>query len=82
MRFALGRRYAVSLHVKVNDPGSANGLVRLDIDGRLVESQEKLRLRGTGGPGTLISRFLFSTFHGGHDARPPRRAVRGGNRDS
>lgn len=67
MTFALDRWYAVSLQVKVNDPGATNGAVHLYIDGQPVEAQERLRLRGTGGPGTLISRFLFSTFHGGHD---------------
>ena len=66
--FAPGRYYAVSLHVRVNSEGDrADGFIRLYIDGVLVERHEKLRLRGAETPDTLISGFLFSTFHGGND---------------
>ena len=65
--FTRGRYYAVSLHVRVNDPPqAANGFSRLYVDGVLVERHEGLRLRGTGGDETLINKFMFSSFHGGH----------------
>lgn len=41
--------------------------MRLYADGKLTESHEALRLRGQEGADTLISKFLFSTFHGGND---------------
>lgn len=65
--FQRERYYAVSLHVKVNDPPEAsNGFSRLYVNGKLLEQQENLRLRGTGGADTLINKFMFSSFHGGH----------------
>jgi hypothetical protein len=64
--FATGRYQAVSLHVRLNDPASArNGFVRMYVDGALVERHEGVRLRGV--EDARISRFLFSTFHGGND---------------
>ena len=61
------RYYSVSLHVRVNDPPeAANGFSRLYVDGELIESHEGLRLRGTGGESSLINKFMFSSFHGGH----------------
>lgn len=66
--FAPGRYYAVSLHVRVNSAADkADGFVRLYVDGVLIERHEALRLRGADGDDTLISKFLFSTFHGGND---------------
>jgi hypothetical protein len=57
----------VTLHVRVNDPPEAsNGFSRLYVDGELIEQHENLRLRGTGGDATLINKFMFSSFHGGH----------------
>ena len=68
MSFAPGRYYAVSLHVRVNEsPDRADGFVRLYIDGVLVERHERLKLRGVASDDTLVSGFLFSTFHGGND---------------
>ncbi len=65
--FERGRYYSVSLHVRVNDPPeAANGFSRLYVDGQLVERHEGLRLRGTGGQSSLINKFMFSSFHGGH----------------
>jgi len=67
VRFERGRYYPVSLHVRVNDPPEAtNGFSRLYIGGELVERHEGLRFRGTGGADTLINKFMFSSFHGGH----------------
>jgi hypothetical protein len=60
--------YAVSLHVRLNNPASlANGFVRLYVNGRLIEQDERLRFRSIDGPQSLISHFMFTTFHGGHD---------------
>jgi hypothetical protein len=57
----------VSLHVRVNDPPEAsNGFSRLYVDGQMIEQHENLRLRGTGGDASLINKFMFSSFHGGH----------------
>lgn len=65
--FERERYYAVSLHVRVNDPPeAANGFSRLYVDGELIERHEGLRLRGTGGKASLINKFMFSSFHGGH----------------
>lgn len=65
--FERERYYSVSLHVRVNDPPeAANGFSRLYVDGELVERHDALRLRGTGGKATLINKFMFSSFHGGH----------------
>ncbi len=65
--FERQRYYSVSLHVHVNDPPeAANGFSRLYVDGELIESHEALRLRGTGGRSSLINKFMFSSFHGGH----------------
>jgi N-sulfoglucosamine sulfohydrolase len=67
-RFEKGRYYSVSLHVRVNDPPEAsNGFSRLYVDGRLIEQHENLRLRGAGGEVTMINKFMFSSFHGGHE---------------
>lgn len=78
-RFEIGRYYAVSLQVRVNTPAaSSNGFVRLYLDGRLVEERENLRFRSQDGDSTRISRFLFSTFHGGSTpAFAPRNAAGG-----
>jgi N-sulfoglucosamine sulfohydrolase len=66
-KFERERYYAVSLHVRVNDPPEAsNGFSRLYVDGQLIERHENLRLRGAGGDATLINKFMFSSFHGGH----------------
>ncbi len=65
--FERERYYSVSLHVRVNDPPeAANGFSRLYVDGELIERHEGLRLRGTGGQSSLINKFMFSSFHGGH----------------
>ena len=65
--FERERYYSVSLHVRVNDPPeAANGFSRLYVDGDLIENHEALRLRGTGGQPSLINKFMFSSFHGGH----------------
>jgi N-sulfoglucosamine sulfohydrolase len=59
--------YSVSLHVRVNDSAEqANGFSRLYVDGDLVDSHEGLRFRGEDSDASLINKFMFSSFHGGH----------------
>jgi len=66
--FEKERFYSVSLHVRVNDPPEAsNGFSRLYVGGQLIEQHQNLRLRGTGGDDTLVNKFMFSSFHGGHE---------------
>jgi len=61
------RYYPVSLHVRVNDPAdAANGFSRLYVNGDLVDSHEGLRFRGTDSDASLVNKFMFSSFHGGH----------------
>jgi N-sulfoglucosamine sulfohydrolase len=66
-KFEKERYYSVSLHVRVNDPPEvSNGFSRLYVDGVLIEQHEDLRLRGNDGEASMINKFMFSSFHGGH----------------
>lgn len=66
LQFERGRYYAVSFHVRLNDPPEeANGHANVYVDGERVVTHENLRLRGEDGEHTLISTLLISTFHGG-----------------
>jgi len=68
--FEKGRFYSVSLHVRVNEsPEEANGFSRLYIDGRLIERHENLRFRAADSEESLINKFMFSSFHGGHEPK-------------
>lgn len=65
-RFGENRYHAVSLHVKLNDsPKESNGFARIYVDGQLIISHDEVRFRDSDAPESLISQFLFSTFHGG-----------------
>lgn len=64
-RFETGEFYAISLHVKINDPDEANGFAHIYVDGDRVLEHNDVRFRGEEGDHTLINQFLFSTFHGG-----------------
>jgi hypothetical protein len=65
-KFEKGIMYKVSLYVKVNSSANASdGVVRLYVDNKLLVERENLRLRAVNGDAGLISRVLFSTFHGG-----------------
>jgi len=63
--FTPGQYHSVSLHVKINDPEEANGFGHIYVDGERVVQHDNVRFRGEDGDHTLISQFLFSTFHGG-----------------
>lgn len=64
--FPRGRWVDVDLEVDLNDPGKANGIARLWIDGRAVIEQNDLvyTTRGADGAGGGL---MFSTFFGGGD---------------
>jgi hypothetical protein len=65
-RFEPGRFYKVALYVKVNSSGAASdGIVRLYVDDKLLVERTNIRYRAVDGNKALISRVLFSTFHGG-----------------
>lgn len=65
-RFEPGRYYRVTLYVKVNSGAQASdGVVRLFVDGQKLVERTDLRYRAVDGDRGLISRVLFSTFHGG-----------------
>ncbi len=57
---------SVSLHVRVNkDLKAKNGFTKLYVDGQLIEERQGVQWRAEGKRDTMISQFLFSTFHGG-----------------
>ncbi|WP_341887615.1 polysaccharide lyase [Variovorax sp. YR752] len=65
-RFEKGVMYRVSLYVKLNaGPTAKDGVVRLYVDNKLLVERTDLRYRAVGGEAALISRVIFSTFHGG-----------------
>lgn len=67
--FERGRYYAVSMHMKLNDPGEENGFAHIYLDGERIVSHDDVSFRGVGGEDTLIHQFLISTFHGGSSPR-------------
>lgn len=74
--FENGKYYAISLHVKLNEEASGDdGFAHIYIDGKRVIEHGGIRFRGEVGEEALISTFLFSTFHGGHEPQwAPRNA--------
>ena len=65
--FIPGRYHDLAIYVRVNDPpGASNGAVEIYADGELIINHDSLQLRSVGGENTLISQFLFETFHGGN----------------
>jgi hypothetical protein len=65
-RFVPGKYHELALYVKVNDPPEAhNGTVEIYADGQCLVVHDSLQLRSVGGDSTLITQFLFETFHGG-----------------
>jgi len=67
-QFEKGKYYAVSLHLKLNQkPSESNGFAHIYINGKRIIKHDRVCFRGEEGEETLISTFLFSTFHGGHE---------------
>ncbi len=63
--FEKGKWHTVTLELKLNDPGQANGHARILVDGRDALHSSHIKFRENGGIDTEIQLFLFSTFHGG-----------------
>jgi len=67
-RFERGRFHAVSLHVGLNSaPELSDGFAEIYIDGTRVVEHRGVRFRSNTDDKSLISKMLFSTFHGGHE---------------
>lgn len=64
--FKKGVYQAVSLYVKLNTIGQADGIAELWIDGKKEAEATQVEYRGTA-KNTEISRLAYSTFFGGHD---------------
>lgn len=64
--FKKGVWQKVRIRVKLNTPGKADGSFDVQVDGKQVNQQSGVRFRDGDGKDTLISRMLFSTFHGGN----------------
>lgn len=64
-RFPVGRWVEVEQEIVLNDPGAANGVVRVWIAGELRLEVPGLVLRRTAD--VRIEGLMFSTFFGGHD---------------
>ncbi len=58
--------YALSLFIKLNDIGRANGEVAIYVNGKRIISEQGLVYRTSPDDRALISSLMFSTFHGGH----------------
>lgn len=67
--FRKGVWHTVTLEMKLNTPGKADGACRILIDGKEVVRNAEVEYRGRGGEDTLIQTFLFSTFHGGNQPK-------------
>lgn len=66
--FEKGKYYAISLHTRLNkEPSESNGFAHIYINGRRIIQHDGVRFRAINGEESLISTFLFSTFHGGHE---------------
>lgn len=63
--FQAGKWHQVVFQVSLNSPGKADGFAAVLIDGEKVITTENVIFRGSGGAGTSIRKFMFSTFHGG-----------------
>jgi hypothetical protein len=63
--FRAGQWHHVVFQVSLNSPGRADGFASVLIDGERVITTENVLFRGSGGAGTSIRKFMFSTFHGG-----------------
>ncbi len=65
--------------MKLNDPPEqANGFAHLYVDGKLEARHDGVQFRGEAGRETLITQFMFSSFHGGHTPEWAPRTPEGG----
>jgi hypothetical protein len=63
--FEKDRFYRLTLHVRLNDVGKANGFSHIYIDGKKAVEEYGLEFRRADDDRSLIQRLLFNTFHGG-----------------
>jgi hypothetical protein len=62
-----GKFQQIEFYIRINTPFTAkNGQLEVKVDGTTVIKQDGLQFRSVDGENTLISQFLFSTFHGGN----------------
>ena len=67
--FKKGTWHHVMYNIYLNDAGKENGRMSVSIDGKEILDQQGLHIRGSDDKETLIQTFLFSTFHGGNQAK-------------
>jgi hypothetical protein len=63
-----GRWYCIEQHVRLNRPGSGDGVLRAWVDGRLVFERRDLRYREV--PDLKIESVWLNVYHGGSQASP------------
>lgn len=63
--FTPGSWMSISEYVKLNTPGTEDGVVDLYINNKLVHHATNLRFRDT--DSLKIDKFYFETFFGGHE---------------
>jgi hypothetical protein len=66
--FKKGVWQKVRIQVKLNTVGKADGQFAVHVDDKQVNKQTSVEFRAGDGKNTLISKMLFSTFHGGNAA--------------
>jgi hypothetical protein len=62
------RWYCIEQYFKVNDPGSANGVLRVWIDGRLAFDRDGIRVRDV--DSIRIEQVWLNVYHGGTGVSP------------
>jgi len=61
--FQRGRWYAIEYQVALNTPGSADGSVKLWVDGALVASKAGINIRGNGGASAKLNRLRIGGWY-------------------
>ena len=59
------RWFDIPLYVKVNSPGSNNGVAKLFVDGKQIHQADGLRLRQSGVNDSKIQSIMYNTAYGG-----------------
>lgn len=68
--FKPGHYYNVELYVKLNSPETThNGLVRVSVNDKELLVHDGIQFRSEDNENSKISKFMFSTFHGGSSER-------------
>jgi hypothetical protein len=78
-KFQNGKFYAVTLYTKINSSAEASdGEAWVYIDGKRIVGQGNVQFWKTDPESSKISKFMFSTFFGGHDPSWAPKDVSGG----